>query len=157
MSGRVRTRFSLQPSSEAPPKSAAVRFLCCSIVPIAPSSTRIRCARNSRKAFADSFRLRIRLRLPFLRVSRDKMLQLPRKSSVPATSIVPRFPGGYLRACSEVVLFWREWRFGGPEWRIPECYTGSCRRMRTLHEPTLENHEYRRGAPQPSENCAAHA
>ena len=44
-SGRVRTRFSLQPSSAGPPKSAAVRFRCCSMVPIAPSRTSTRSAR----------------------------------------------------------------------------------------------------------------
>src|SRR5258708_5173108 len=65
-SGRVRTRFSLHPSSAAPPKSAPFRFRCCSIVPIAPSSTRIRCASNSRKALADSFRLRIRWKAALL-------------------------------------------------------------------------------------------
>src|SRR5208337_2986520 len=59
-SGRVRTRFSLHPSSAAPPKSAAVRLRCCSIVPIAPSSTRMRSARSSRKAFSDSFKFLIR-------------------------------------------------------------------------------------------------
>src|SRR5581483_9507293 len=50
-SGRVRTRFSLQPSSAGPPKSAADRCRCCSIVPMAPSSTRIRCSSSSRSCF----------------------------------------------------------------------------------------------------------
>src|SRR2546429_2144664 len=79
-SGLVRTRFSLQPSSAAPPKSVAVRFPCCNIVPIAPSSTRILCASSSRKALADSFRLRIRWKVLLLR--RDEMVQVPKKSSV---------------------------------------------------------------------------
>src|SRR6266571_2381945 len=64
--GRVRTRFSLHPSSAGPPKSAAVRLRCCSMVPIAPSSTRIRCASNARRALADSFRLRIRRKAALL-------------------------------------------------------------------------------------------
>src|SRR5208283_190241 len=55
-SGLVRTRFSLQPSSAAPPKSAAVKDRCCSIVPIAPSNTRMRCPSSSRSALSDSFR-----------------------------------------------------------------------------------------------------
>src|ERR1700687_494388 len=58
-SGRVLTRFSLQPSSAAPPKSAAERLRCCSMVPIAPSSTRMRSASSSRRAFSDSFRFLI--------------------------------------------------------------------------------------------------
>src|SRR5271155_5466999 len=58
-SGRVRTRFSLQPSRAAPPKSPAVRLRCCSIVPIAPSSTSIRSESSCRRALADSFKLRI--------------------------------------------------------------------------------------------------
>src|SRR6266566_3369093 len=58
-SGRVRTRFSLHPSSSGPPKSAAANPRCCSMVPMAPSSTKIRCESSSRKALPDSFRLRI--------------------------------------------------------------------------------------------------
>ena len=46
-SGRVRTRFSLQPSSSGPPKSAAVRSRAWSAVPVAPSSTRMRSASRS--------------------------------------------------------------------------------------------------------------
>ncbi len=45
-SGRVSTRFSLQPSRAAPPKSSAVRLRCWIIVPIAPSSTRMRSSSN---------------------------------------------------------------------------------------------------------------
>ena len=45
--GRVWFRFSLQPSSVGPPKSAAVRCCCCSMVPMAPSSTRMRVSRSS--------------------------------------------------------------------------------------------------------------
>ena len=41
-SGRVRTRFSLQPSRSGPPKSSAVRSWPWIAVPIAPSRTRIR-------------------------------------------------------------------------------------------------------------------
>ena len=58
-SGRVRTRFSLQPSSDAPPKSAAERLRCCSMVPIAPSSTRMRSASSSLRARSDSFTFRM--------------------------------------------------------------------------------------------------
>ena len=47
-SGRVRTRFSLQPSSSGPPKSAAFSFFAWMSVPIAPSSTRMRSERVSR-------------------------------------------------------------------------------------------------------------
>ena len=39
-SGRVMTRFSLQPSSNAPPKSSALRSCFCRDVPVAPSKTR---------------------------------------------------------------------------------------------------------------------
>src|SRR6185312_8930882 len=49
-SGRVLFRYSLQPSSAAPPKSAAVRWRAWSMVPMAPSSTRIRVARASARA-----------------------------------------------------------------------------------------------------------
>ena len=49
-SGRVRMRFSLQPSSAGPPKSSAERRACCSMVPMAPSSTRIRVSRISSSA-----------------------------------------------------------------------------------------------------------
>ena len=38
-SGRVNTRFSLQPSRAGPPKSSAVRAICWSEVPVAPSNT----------------------------------------------------------------------------------------------------------------------
>src|SRR5712664_720663 len=58
-SGRVRTRFSLQPSRKAPPKSSAVRLRCWSMVPMAPSSTRMRCDKRSRSTLADSVRLRM--------------------------------------------------------------------------------------------------
>ena len=59
-SGRVRTRFSLQPSRAGPPKSAAERLRCCSMVPIAPSSTKMRSASSSPRARSDSLRFRIR-------------------------------------------------------------------------------------------------
>src|SRR6516225_5689323 len=59
-SGRVRTRFSLQPSRETPPKSAAERLRCCSMVPIAPSRTSMRSAKSPRRARSDSFRFLIR-------------------------------------------------------------------------------------------------
>src|SRR5215470_1606692 len=59
-SGRVRASTSLQPSSAAPPKSAAVSSRCCSIVPIAPSSTRTRCPISSRKACSISLNFCIR-------------------------------------------------------------------------------------------------
>src|SRR6185369_8142018 len=49
-SGRVRFRCSLHPSSAAPPKSSAVRLAACSIVPMAPSSTRTRRASASRRS-----------------------------------------------------------------------------------------------------------
>ena len=38
-SGLVWTRYSLQPSYSLPPKSSAVRFWTCRLVPIAPSKT----------------------------------------------------------------------------------------------------------------------
>src|SRR5262245_19865174 len=46
-SGRVITRFSLQPSRCGPPKSAAVRWRDWMAVPIAPSRTSIRSANTS--------------------------------------------------------------------------------------------------------------
>src|ERR1035438_5355044 len=49
-SGRVFTRVSLQPSSTGPPKSAAVSCACCSMVPMAPSMTRMRLLRASTRA-----------------------------------------------------------------------------------------------------------
>src|SRR5688572_6283393 len=49
-SGRVRTRFSLQPSSAAPPKSAGPRSNCWIIVPMAPSRTRMRSRRAPRRS-----------------------------------------------------------------------------------------------------------
>src|SRR6185369_5559563 len=41
-SGRVTSRFSLQPSKRGPPKSSSERFWTCRYVPIAPSKTMIR-------------------------------------------------------------------------------------------------------------------
>src|ERR1017187_407817 len=55
-SGRVSTRFSLQPSRAGPPKSSAVRSRCWIIVPIAPSSTRIRSSSNDFSRVVLSFR-----------------------------------------------------------------------------------------------------
>src|ERR1022692_2721502 len=49
-SGRVFTRISLQPSSTGPPKSAAVSCRCCSMVPMAPSITRMRLSSASSRA-----------------------------------------------------------------------------------------------------------
>src|SRR5688572_2808467 len=48
-SGRVRTRFSLQPSSAGPPKSAAVSFRRWIIVPMAPSRQRIFSLKRARR------------------------------------------------------------------------------------------------------------
>src|SRR5258708_3569610 len=104
-SGRVRTRFSLQPSSAAPPKSAALRFRCCSMVPIAPSSTRILCPSNSRRAFADSLRLRIRRNLPLLAVSPHKTLQISKESSVSGHLYFTQASLGYLSPSIELVFF----------------------------------------------------
>ncbi len=42
ISGRVRTRFSLHPSSAEPPKSSGPKACCWSMVPMAPSRTRMR-------------------------------------------------------------------------------------------------------------------
>src|SRR5918992_3355048 len=50
-SGRVRLRCSLQPSYCAPPKSAGPRPAAWSIVPMAPSSTRMRSSSASRRRF----------------------------------------------------------------------------------------------------------
>src|SRR5262249_21129134 len=47
-SGRVRTRFSLQPSSASPPKSSGLRSWACMNVPKAPSSTSTRSCIASR-------------------------------------------------------------------------------------------------------------
>src|ERR1043166_41350 len=41
-SGRVTSRFSLQPSKRGPPKSSRVRFWTCRLVPMAPSKTTMR-------------------------------------------------------------------------------------------------------------------
>src|SRR5215471_9393509 len=46
-SGRVRMRYSLQPSYSAPPKSIGPRFFVWMAVPMAPSRTRIRFERAS--------------------------------------------------------------------------------------------------------------
>src|ERR1041384_4141827 len=48
-SGRVTSRFSLQPSNRGPPKSSSDRFWTCRLVPIAPSKTTIRSLRVSRR------------------------------------------------------------------------------------------------------------
>src|SRR5437016_5031726 len=48
-SGRVISKFSLQPSNRRPPKSSSVRFCTCRFVPIAPSKTTMRSLRVSRK------------------------------------------------------------------------------------------------------------
>jgi UDP-N-acetylglucosamine 2-epimerase (non-hydrolysing) len=55
------------------------------------------------------------------------------------------------------VLFSPEWRIGRTERSIPGCYTAFGRQRRTLHEPTLENSQYRGGAPEPPENRAPYA
>src|SRR6266481_881731 len=120
-SGRVRTKFSLQPSRNAPPKSPAVRCLCCSIVPIAPSSTRIRSESNSRRAFADSFKLRIREE-PQLLTGLPLALETPAEKA--AFGVHPYFtqvPSRNRTPCSELVLFRRERSFQRPDLPEPKC------------------------------------
>src|SRR4030095_9270595 len=87
-SGRVRTRTSLQPSRAAPPKSAAVRSHCCSIVPIAPSSTRTRCAISSRKACSIS--LKFCIRRP--EYPPDRLVVVVSKVVAPCGSASPSIP-----------------------------------------------------------------
>src|SRR6266446_2379320 len=93
-SGRVRTRFSLQPSSEAPPKSSAVRLRCCSMVPMAPSSTRMRCDSRSRRALADSVRLRMAEKVASSLVSGRGVESEAEALHTPLTSFYPCFPQG---------------------------------------------------------------
>src|SRR5260370_9128874 len=110
-SGRVRPKFSLNPSKTAPPKPPAVRCLCCSIVPIAPSSTRIRSESNSRRAFADSFKLRIREE-PQLLTGPPLALETPAEKA--AFGVHPYFtlvPSPQRTPYSELLLFTRERAF----------------------------------------------
>src|SRR6266851_5077677 len=76
--------------------------------------------------------------LPFRRMKRPNCQRI---LAFPDTSILPRFPCGYLSSCIELVLFSLEQRIHRIERRIPECYTAFGRRKRTLHEPTPENPE----------------
>src|SRR5215217_7680324 len=48
-SGRVTSRFSLQPSKRGPPKSSSDKCCACKLVPIAPSKTTTRSFNVSRK------------------------------------------------------------------------------------------------------------
>src|SRR6266436_3585255 len=138
-SGRVRTRFSLHPSSAAPPKSAAFKLRCCSIVPIAPSSTRIRCPSSSRKAFADSFRLRIRWKVTSpCCISGQNGCNYQRNLAFPDTSILPRFPCLYLSQRSELVFFRCERQISHIERQFPGCYTGSGSLKRSLMTQRLK-------------------
>src|SRR5712664_1138221 len=112
-SGRVRTRFSLQPSSAAPPKSSAVRLHCCSMVPMAPSSTRMRCDKRSRSALADSVRLRMGRKVDHLladgyyrgarrlRLANTLIEVLSDQSPQRLSFILPGFSTGHEAACIE--------------------------------------------------------
>src|SRR6266446_1506793 len=92
-----------------------------------------------------------------LPVRQTKWSKYQRNPAFPDISILTRFPGGYLSPRIELVLFSPEWRIGRTERSIPGCYTAFGRQRRTLHEPTPENSQYRRGAPEPPEKRPAYA
>src|SRR3954453_3997027 len=54
MSGRVRTRLSLHPSRDLPPKSSGVGWCSWMFVPMAPSNTSTRCEIARKYALPDS-------------------------------------------------------------------------------------------------------